>query len=174
MATYLLPSLLKAYDSAGTFLNQSQFSGEDLLLNDVVFCTKTFEKTKNFRSSIFTVVYISKDKKSLLIARPKPQIMRKSKYPNSKVATPDKYYKKAHLNLEFLSRDMRSLNFICHGDNTDLVLFDQEWSPLKMNEFLDYILKARSPNRALLDKNDLDHKVLIIAEPQKSKSILQH
>ena len=93
----------------------------------MVFCEKTFEKTKNFRSSIFTVVYISKDKKSLLIARPKPQIMRKSKYPNSTVATPDRYYKRAHLNMEFMSRDVRSLNFICHGDNTELVLFDQEW-----------------------------------------------
>ena len=70
--------------------------------------------------------------------------MRKSKYPDSKVAIPDKYYKKAHLNLEFLSRDVRSLNFICHGDNTDLVLFDQEWSPLKMDEFLDDILKDQS------------------------------
>ena len=144
LATYLLPSLLKAYDSAGTCLNQSQFSGDDLQLHDVVFCEKTFEKTKNFRSSIFTVVYISKDRKSLLIARPKPQIMKKSKYLNYKVATPDRYYKKAHLNMEFMSRDIRSLNFICHEDNTDLVLFDQEWSPLKMNEFLDDILKDQS------------------------------
>ena len=102
---------------------------------------KLLKRQKNFRSSIFTVVYISKDKKSLLIARPKPQIMRKSKYPNSTVATPDRYYKRAHLNMEFMSRDVRSLNFICHGDNTELVLFDQEWQPLKMNEFLDDILK---------------------------------
>ena len=144
MATNLLPSLLKAYDSAGTCLNQSQFSGDDLQLHDVVFCEKTFEKTKNFRSSIFTVVYISKDKKSILIARPKPQIMRKSKYPNATVATPDCHYKKAHLNMEFMSRDVRSLNFICHGDNTELVLFDQEWQPLKMNEFLDDILKDQN------------------------------
>ena len=110
----------------------------------MVFCEKTFEKTKNFRSSIFTVVYISKDKKSILIARPKPQIMRKSKYPNATVATPDRYYKKAHLNMEFMSRDVRSLNFICHEDNTEVVLFDQEWQPLKMNEFLDDILKDQN------------------------------
>ena len=107
MATSLLPSLLKAYDSAETCPNQSQFSGDDLQLHDVVFCEKTFEKTKNFRSSIFTIVYISKDKKSLLIARPKPQIMRKSKYPNATVATPDRHYKRAHLNMEFMSRDVR-------------------------------------------------------------------
>ena len=47
LATSLLPSLLKAYDSAGTCLNQSQFSGDDLQLHDVVFCEKTFEKQKN-------------------------------------------------------------------------------------------------------------------------------
>ena len=118
LASNLLPSLLKAHDSSGTCLNKSQFSGEDLKLFDVVFCRKTFDKTKNFRSSIFTVVYISKDKKSILITRPKPQIMRKSKYPNSTIATPDHYYKKAHLNMEYMSRDICSLNFICHGDDT--------------------------------------------------------
>ena len=141
LATNLLPSLLKAYDSSDTCLNKSQFSGEDLKLYDVVFCEKTFEKTKNFMSSIFSVVYISTDKKSILIARPKPQIMRKSKYPNSTIATPDRHYKKAHLNMEFMSRDVCSLNFICHGDDTQLILFDQEWQPLKMNKFLDDILK---------------------------------
>ena len=72
------------------------------------------------------MVYISKDKKSLLIARPKPQILRKSKYPDSKIASPDKYYTKAHLNLEYISRDVCSLNFICPGDDTKLVLFDYE------------------------------------------------
>ena len=137
----ILPSLLKAHDSSGTCLNKSQFSGEDLKLYDVVFCEKTFEKTKNFRSSIFSVVYISQDKKSIFITRPKPQIMRKSKYPNSTIATPGCHYKKAHLNMEFMSRDVRSLNFICHGDDTQLVLFDQEWQPLNMNKFLDDILK---------------------------------
>ena len=70
--------------------------------------------------------------------------MRKSKYPNSKVATPDRYYKKAHPNIEFMSKDVRSLSFICHGDNTELVLFDQEWWPLKMNEILDDILKDQN------------------------------
>ena len=69
LALNLLPSLLKAHDISGNCLDKSQFSGKDLKLYDVVSCEKTFEKTKNFRSSIFTVVYISKDKKSLLIAR---------------------------------------------------------------------------------------------------------
>ena len=46
--------------------------------------------------------------------------------------------------MEFMSRDVRSLDSICHGDNTELVLFDQEWQPLKMNEFLDDILKDQN------------------------------
>ena len=67
LATNLLPSLLKAYDSSGTCLNKSQFSGDDLQLYDVVFCEKTFKNTRNFRTSIFSVVYVSKDKKLILI-----------------------------------------------------------------------------------------------------------
>ena len=110
----------------------------------MVFSEKTFEKTKNFRSSIFSVVYISQDKKSILIARPKPQIMRKSKYPDYAVATPDHHYKKAHLNMEYMSRDVCSLNFICHGDDTQLVLFYQEWQPLQIDKFLDDIIKDQN------------------------------
>ena len=81
---------------------------------------------------MFSVIYISKDKKSLLIGRPKPQILRKSKYPNRTVSKPDNYYKKANLHLEYISRDVRSLNFICRGDETELVVFDTEWMPLQM------------------------------------------
>ena len=90
------------------------------------------------------VVTHSKDKKSILIARPKPQIMRKSKYPNSTIATPDHHYTNAHLNMEFMSRDVWSLNFICHGSDTQLVIFDQDWQPLKMDKFLDDILKDQN------------------------------
>ena len=43
-----------------------------------------------------------------------------------------------------MSRDVRSLNFICHRDDTQLILFDQEWQPLKMNKFLDDILKDQN------------------------------
>ena len=46
--------------------------------------------------------------------------------------------------MEFMSRDVCSLNFICHGDVTQLVLFDQEQQPLKMNKFLDDILKDQN------------------------------
>ena len=68
----------------------------------------------------------------------------KSKYPNSKVAEPDRYYTKAHLHLEYISRDIRSLNFICHGDNTDLVIFNSDWRPLQMEDYLEDIMKDTS------------------------------
>ena len=104
----------------------------------------TFEKTKNVWSSLFSVIYISKDKKSLLIGRPKPQILRKSKYPNSTVSKPDNYYKKAHLHLEYVSRDVRSLNFICRGDDTQLAVFDTEWMPLEMESYLEKIMEDQN------------------------------
>ena len=135
---------MKAHDEAGNSLNKFQHCGEDIKPYDVVFDENTFEKTKNLRSSLYSVVYISKDKKSLLIAKPKPQILRKSKYPNSKVAEPDIYYTKAHLHLEYISRDIRSLNFICHGDNIDLVIFHSDWRPLQMEDYLEDIMKDKS------------------------------
>ena len=143
LASNLLPTLLKAHDEAGNSLNKFQHCGEEIKPFDVVFDANTFEKTKNLRSSLYSVVYISKDKKSLLIAKPKPQILRKSKYPNSKVAEPDRYYTKAHLHLEYISRDIRSLNFICHGDNTDLVIFYSDWRPLQMEDYLEDIIKIQ-------------------------------
>ena len=87
---------------------------------------KLLRKQKNLRSSLYSVIYISKDKESLLIGRPKPEIMSKSKYLDSKVAKPDRYNKSAHLHLEYISRDVRSLNFICYGDSTELVIFDSD------------------------------------------------
>ena len=126
------------------------------------------------------MVYISQDKKLILIARPKPQIMRKSKYPDSTVATPDRHYKKAHLNMEFMPRGVRSLNFICHGDDTQLVLFDQEWQPLKMNKFLDDILKDQnysinitSPVITRRDNLDIQDTIALI-ECQIQEKALKH
>ena len=70
--------------------------------------------------------------------------MRKSVYPNSTEGSPDKHYKKAHLNLEYMSRDICSLNFICHGDDTQLVLFDLDWNPLQMDAYLNDISKNKN------------------------------
>merc|ERR1711872_984503 len=97
LAINLLPTLLIAHDDAGNSLNRFQHCGEDLQLWDIVFDEKTFEKTKNVRSSLFSVINISKEKKSLLIGRPKPHILCKSKYPNTTESKPDNEYKKAHL-----------------------------------------------------------------------------
>merc|ERR1712240_454092 len=145
LATNLLPTLLKAHDDSGNSLNKFQHCGEDLQLWDVVFDQKTFEKTKNVRSSLFSVVYISKDKKSLLIGRPKPQILRKLTYiTNTTVSKPENYYKKGNLHLEYVSRDVRSLNFICRGDKTELVVFDTEWMPLQMESYLEKIMEDQS------------------------------
>ena len=95
---------------------------------------------------MFSVIYISKDKTSLLIARPKPQILCKSKYPNSKVSKSDNYYTQSHLHLEYISRHIRSLNFICHGDNTDLVILDTEWIPLEIETYLKNIIDDQNYN----------------------------
>ena len=99
LASNLLPSLLKGHDKSRSELNSSHFLGEELRLYDVVFDEKTFKTTKNIRASIYTIVYISKDKKSILIYKPKTHILSKSLYPNSKVAQPDLKYTKANLHL---------------------------------------------------------------------------
>ena len=90
------------------------FNNENLKKFDVVFDPRTYEKSGNLRASLFTVMYISDDHKSVLIAKPQTHILRKTKYPNSKVATTDRYYNKANLQLEYVGRDTRQLNFICH------------------------------------------------------------
>ena len=71
--------------------------------------------------------------------------------------------------MEFISRDVRSLNFICHGDNTRLVLFDQEWQPLKMNEYLDdihkdqnYSINITSPVITRRDNLDIKDTIALI------------
>ena len=178
LASNILPTLLKAHDDAGNSLNKFQHCGEDLQLWDVVFDEKTFEKTKNVRSSLFSVIYISKDKKSLLIGRPKPQILRKSKYPNSKVAEPDRYYTKAHLHLEYISRDIRSLNFICHRDNTDLVILYSDWRPLQMEDYLEdiirdtsYCINIKAPVLSRRDNIDIKDTISLLERQLKEKEM---
>ena len=85
LASNLVPSLLKAHDSSGSELNKIQFDANDLQIYDIVFDQNTYLKTGNLRSSLYSVMYISKDKKSLLIAKPRTHILKKSKYPNSKL-----------------------------------------------------------------------------------------
>ena len=39
---------------------------------------------------------------------------------------------------------MRSLNFICHGNQTELVVFDTEWMPLQMESYLEKIMENQN------------------------------
>ena len=138
----LLPSLLRSHDKSGNELNKNMFNSENLKKFDVVFDPKTYEKSGNLRASLFTVMYISEDHKSVLIAKPQTHILWKSKYPNSKVATTDRYYTKANLHLEYIGCDTRHLNFICHGsDASEFVTFDVDWSPMRMNTLMDEVIK---------------------------------
>ena len=111
----LLLYLLKSHGKSRNKINKNMFNSENLKKFDCVFDPKTYEKTGNLCASLYTVMYISKDHKSVLIAKPQTHILRKSKYPNSKIATTDRYYTKANLHLEFICHDTRHLNFICHG-----------------------------------------------------------
>ena len=86
-------------------------------------------------------MYISKDHKSVLIAKPQTHILHKSKYPNSKTSSTDQYYNQANLHLKFMCRDTRHLNFICHGSEaSDFVSFDPEWSPMKMSKLMEEVM----------------------------------
>ena len=48
------------------------------------------------------------------------------------------------MHLEYVSRDVRSLNFICRGDETELVVFDTEWMPLEMESYLEKIMEDQN------------------------------
>ena len=86
-------------------------------------------------------MYISEDCKCVLIAKPQTHILRKSKYPNSKIATMDRYYTKGNLHLEFMCHDTRHLNFICHGSEaSDFITFDPDWSAMKITKLMDEVM----------------------------------
>ena len=117
------------------------FNSEQLKKYDCVFDPETYKKTGNVHASIYSIMYVSKDHKSVLIAKPQTHILRKSKYPNAKSSTVDKHYKSATQHLKFLCRDSRHLNFICHGKNaSDFVSFDEDWKPMKMSELMENVM----------------------------------
>ena len=135
----------------------------------VVFDQNTYLKTGNLRSSLYSVVYISKDKKSLLVAKPKTHILKLSKYPNEKSASVDNYYSSANLHMEFVSRDVRMLNFICRGNDTEYVCFDEEWSPLEMEKFLGdimddstYSIEIKAPVISSRDNLDIKDTIKLL------------
>ena len=101
----------------------------------------TYTKTGNVRASLYKVMYVSRNHKSVLIAKPQTHILRKSKYPNSESPSTDRYYNQANLHLKYLCRDTRHLNFICHGDDaSEFVSFDPNWSPMKMSELMGNVM----------------------------------
>ena len=72
-------------------------------------------------------MYVSKNHKSVLIAKPQTHILRKSKYPNSKTSSTDRYYNQANLHLKFMCRAARHLNFSYHSSEvSDFVSFDPD------------------------------------------------
>ena len=116
-------------------------NSENLQKYDCVFDPETYKKTGNVCSSLYTIMYISKDHKSVLIAKPQTHILCQSKYPNSKSSSTDRYYDQANLHLKYMCRDTRHLNFICHGDTaSDFVSFDPDWTPMKMNKLMNNVM----------------------------------
>ena len=117
-------------------------------------------------------MYVSKDHKSVLIAKPQTYILRKSKYPNAKSSTIDKHYESATKHLKYLCRDSRHLNFICHGENaSDFVSFDKDWEPMKMNELMgnvmqddDLAIHISSSVVSSRDNIDLRHIIKLIED----------
>ena len=137
----LLPSLLKSHDKSGNELNKNMFNRENLQKFDCVFDPKTYGKTGNLCASLYMVMYISNNHKSVLIAKPQTHILHKSKYPNLKTSTIDRYHTQANLHLEFICHDTRHLNLICHsGEASDFVSFDPDWSPMRMNTLMEKIM----------------------------------
>ena len=85
------------------------------------------------------------------------------------MSEPDNYYKQAHLHLEYISRDVRSLNFICCGDDTNLVVFDTEWMPLQIESYLEkimedqnYCIHIRAPVITRRDNIDLKDTIALL------------
>ena len=78
-----------------------------------------------------------------------------------------------------MSRDIHSLNFICHGDDTQLVLFYYNWQPLQMDKFLDDILKDQNYSinitaPVITRRDNLDIKdTIALIEHQIQEKVLQ-
>ena len=46
--------------------------------------------------------------------------------------------------MEFICRDIRRLNFICHGENTDYVSFNTDWRPLEIESYLKEVMESET------------------------------
>ena len=108
LSVNLLPSLLKCHDKSGNELHKNMFNSKNLQKYDCVFDPETYKKTGYIRASLYTIMYISKDHKSVLIAKPQTNNLCQSKYPNSKSSSTDRYYNQANLHLKYMCRDTAS------------------------------------------------------------------
>ena len=159
-------------------MNKFIFNSENLKKFDAIFDPRTYEKYGNLHASLYAVMYISEDRKSVLIAKPQTHILRKSKYLNSKIATTERYYTKANLHLQFMCCDTRHINFICHGSEaTDFVTFDPDWSPMKMTKLMDKVmtddtlaLQISTPVISSRDNVDLKSIFQLIERETKKKN----
>ena len=77
----LIPELLKAQDKHGKQLGRNPFNTDELEIGDIVFDKNTYNETGHIRGSIYKVQYLTKDNKSVLLARPKLKAIQKSRYP---------------------------------------------------------------------------------------------
>ena len=123
-------------------------------------------------------MYISKDLKSLLIAKPRTHILKNSRYPNQHNSKPDNFYTKANLHMEFICRDIRKLNFICHGENTDYVAFDTEWKPIEMESYIQEIIESetcsvqiKAPVISASDKINLKDTIKLIERKDEENQL---
>ena len=71
--------------------------------------------------------------------------------------------------MEFISRDVRMLNFICRGNDTKYVCFDEEWSPLEMEKFLGdimddstYSIEIKAPVISSRDNLDIKDTIKLL------------
>ena len=87
-------------------------------------------------------------------------------------------YTRANLYLEYVSRDIRRLNFICHAENTDLVVFDEDWAPLKIDSYLQeimsnqhYSIEIKTPVISMRDNIDLKETIALIERQIEEKKL---
>ena len=79
--------------------------------------------------------------------------------------------------MENISRDVRSLNFICRGDDTQLVVFDTEWMPLQMESYLkkimedqNYCINIKAPVITRRDNIDVKGTVALLGRQLTEKA----
>ena len=125
-------------------------------------------------------MYVSKDHKSVLIAKPQTHILCKSKNPNSKTSSTDRYYNQANLHLKFMCHDTRHLNSICHGSEaSDFVSFNPDWSPMKMSTLMEEVmaddtLGLHISTPVISSRDNVDLKSLIQLKEQETNNKQPH